>query len=318
MPLDPANRAYAAAHFALELDGKKDVGLFRSIEGGGVRADVMTYQYGARAETGYDRWRILGKPKFEDIKLQVGMAMSQPFYDWISDFFKGVPTRKNGAILAADFYYKERARRTFKEAMIKELTFPKLDAGDKNAAYMTVALAVEDIAFARGTGNKLDVPKGFNAQKLWTSCNFSFKLDPYEAACRRVTKVDAFTIKQNIIEYHSGGFKAPIKTPSQVEFPNITFYVPEADAQPFMDHVAKRVGFGDKGPGEVRDAATMHGQIDVHDQQRRTLFTLEYFGADIISVTPDRSEASSEDIKQVKVELFTERMQFTYPAMELE
>ena len=31
-----------------------------------------------------------------------------------------------GAIVAADFYYNERARRNFKEAMIKELTFPKL------------------------------------------------------------------------------------------------------------------------------------------------------------------------------------------------
>jgi hypothetical protein len=75
MSSSQGNRAYAAAHFALELDGKDSVGLFRSIEGGGVRADVMTYQNGGT----YDRWRQLGKPKFEDIKLQVGMSMSQPF-----------------------------------------------------------------------------------------------------------------------------------------------------------------------------------------------------------------------------------------------
>ena len=134
-----SSNVYAAAHFGLELDGKQEVSLFRSIEGGGVKADVMTYQYGANKDTGYDRWRILGKPKFEDIKLQVGMSMSGPFYAWIADFFKGIPTRKNGAIIAADFYYKERARRTFKEALIKELTFPKLDAQDKNAVYMNIA-----------------------------------------------------------------------------------------------------------------------------------------------------------------------------------
>ena len=34
----PSNRAYAAAHFALELDKKDEVGLFRSLEGGGVKA----------------------------------------------------------------------------------------------------------------------------------------------------------------------------------------------------------------------------------------------------------------------------------------
>src|SRR5690349_6193990 len=142
---DPNNqgRAYSAAHFALELDGKDSVGLFRSIEGGGVKADVMTYQHGAN----YDRWRQLGKPKFEDIKLQVGMAMSEPFYTWLADFMDGVPTRKTGAIVAADFYYNERARRNFKAGMIKELTFPKLDGSDKNAAYMTVGISVEEIEF---------------------------------------------------------------------------------------------------------------------------------------------------------------------------
>src|ERR1041385_9534547 len=115
----PRVPAYSAAHFALELDDMPDLGVFRSIEGGGIKADVMTYQNGGT----YDRWRQLGKPKFEDIKLQVGMAMSAPFYDWIKEFFLGHAVRKDGAIVAADFYYKERARREFTDAMIKELTF---------------------------------------------------------------------------------------------------------------------------------------------------------------------------------------------------
>jgi phage tail-like protein len=302
------NLAYAAAHFALELDGRDSVGLFRSIEGGGVRADVMTYQNGAN----YDRWRQLGKPKFEDIKLQVGMSMSQPFYAWLSDFFKGVPTRKTGAIVAADFYYNERARRNFKAAMIKELTFPKLDGQDKAAAYMGVTLSVEDIEFKKGSGGKLAAPAGFDGQKLWTACNFRFRIDDYADACQRVTKVDSFTVKQNIAEYHAGGFKAAIKTPTAIEFPNLAFYVPEADAQPFMDHVSKRVGFGGGGPGEVRPATKMHGTLETFDNSEKTLFTLEFFGADIIAVTPDRSDATSEEIKQVKVELYTERMSFKY------
>src|SRR3954469_16389870 len=112
-PPPASTRAYAAAHFALELDGKDKVGLFRSVEGGGVKADVMTYQYGAYDTEGYKRWRQLGKPKFDDIKLQVGRAMSKPFYLWLGEFFKGEASRKTGAIVAADFYYNERARREF-------------------------------------------------------------------------------------------------------------------------------------------------------------------------------------------------------------
>src|SRR5690349_19170443 len=91
-------RAYAAAHFGLELGSgsDKDVGLVRSIEGGGVSAEVMTYQFGEN----YDVWRQLGKPKYEDIKVQVGMAASEGFYTWMSEFFSGKGTRKSGAIVA--------------------------------------------------------------------------------------------------------------------------------------------------------------------------------------------------------------------------
>ncbi|HWU91132.1 MAG TPA: phage tail protein [Kofleriaceae bacterium] len=300
------NRAYSAAHFALELDNNQQVGLFRSIEGGSIKADVMTYQNG----TNYDRWRQLGKPKFEDIKIQTGMSMSEPFYQWIEKFFTGVPDRKNGAIVAADFNYKERARREFKEALIKELTFPKLDGQDKNAAYMTLALSVEEIVFLPGKGGTLSPAAGTEKQKLWASCNFSFTLDGFEAACKRVTKIDSFTIKQNIIEYHTGTQRAPIKTPSQIEFPQITFYVPEADAQPFLDR------FKERGvAGKVRaSSSNKAGELIVFDADvnKNELFSLQFYGADILNVQPDKADASTEEIKQVKIDLYTERMEFKY------
>lgn len=39
-------RAYTAAHFVLELDDAKQVGFIRSVEGGNIKAEVMTYQAG--------------------------------------------------------------------------------------------------------------------------------------------------------------------------------------------------------------------------------------------------------------------------------
>lgn len=312
------NRAYAAAHFALELDGKDEVGLFRSIEGGGVKADVMTYQPAANQEVRYTKWRQLGKPKFEDFKLQVGMSMSGAFYTWIADFMEGKATRKSGAVVAADFYYKERARRNFYEAMIKELTLPKLDANDKNPVYMGVTLAVEDIEFLKGTGKALDKPKGFDAQKSWTACNFDFFLEGFGDQCKRVTKVDSFTVKQNTAEYHAGGLKAAVKTPTAMEYPNLSFYIPEADAQPFFEAMQKKVGFG--GPnrtnGELRDPAAKTGYIALNDTSGNTLLEVAFGGADIVSVTPDRSDATSEEVKQVKIELYTETMKLNYMGLE--
>jgi hypothetical protein len=267
----------------------------------------MTYQNGAN----YDRWRQLGKPKFEDLKIQTGMSMSKAFYAWIENFFTGKPDRKNGAIVAADFNYKERARREFKEAMIKELTFPKLDGQDKNAAYMTVALAVEEIVFLPGNNNKIADAAGTENQKSWASCNFSFSLDGLEAGCKRVTKIDSFTIKQNIIEYHTGKQRAPIKTPSQIDFPQITFYVPEADAEPFMKRFTERGVTGQLRGGDSQNKA---GELIVFDADvdKNQLFSLQFYGADIANVQPDKSDASTEEIKLVKIDLYTERMEFKY------
>jgi phage tail-like protein len=294
-------RAYAAAHFALELHGIDKLGMFRSIEGGGIKADVMTYQNGGT----YDRWRQLGKPKFEDIKLQVGMAMSEPFYKWIEEFFSGKASRKNGAIIAADFYYKERARREFSDAMIKELTFPKLDGTDKNTAYMNVALSVEDIVFKKGeAGKALTQNAGGDEQKAWKACNFQFSIDGLDC-CTRVTKVDSFTVKQNILEYASGGRRSVSKTPSAIDFPQLSFYLPESDAQPLFDHFKKR-GVDGEVPGRL------HGQIETYDNERATAFTLQFMNADILNVQPDKSDATSEEIKQVKVDLYVESMKFQY------
>jgi len=293
-------RAYAAAHFALELDKKKDLGMFRSIEGGGIKADVMTYQNGGT----YDRWRQLGKPKFEDIKLQVGMAMSASFYTWMEQFFGGNAVRKNGAIIAADFYYKERARREFTDAMIKELTFPKLDGQDKNTAYMSVALSVEDIQFIKGGGAELSQNAGSNEQKAWKACNFRFVLDTFEC-CTRVTKVDSFTIKQNVLEYASGGRRSVSKTPSAIDFPQLSFYLPESDAQPLFEHFTRR-GVNGEIPGRL------NGHIEMFDNEKATVFSVAFMNADILNIQPDKSDATSEEIKQVKVDLYVESMSFTY------
>jgi phage tail-like protein len=301
------NDAYAAAHFALELDNNKQLGLFRSIEGGSVKADVMTYQNGPN----YDRYRQLGRPKYDDLKLQVGMAMSAPFYTWISAFFDGTPERHDGKIIAADFAYKERARREFTGAIIKELGFPKLEGQDKNAAYMSVTLAVEGMTFVEGDGSSVSPPNGFDNQKLWKACNFRFTMDGF-SNLTRVTKIDAFTVKQNVIEYAMGGVRAPIKLPSSIDFPTIAFYIPYADAQPLLEHSRKRV-MAEKTslPGRF------NGSITTFDNSGADLFELKFINADIVSITPDKLDSGTEEIKQLKVEIYTESMEFNYKGSSL-
>jgi hypothetical protein len=236
------------------------------------------------------------------------MSMSKPFYGWIEEFFTGKGTRKTGAIVAADYNYDTRARREFSQALIKEITFPKLDGTDKSPAYMNVAIAVENLEFKKGDGKKLQFREDVSKQKMWTACNFRVKLDTFpESAVTRITKVDSFTIKQNIVEYHAGGFRAPIKCPSQMDFPQLSVYVPEVDAQPFMDHFTKR---GVKG--EVPGRFTGSIECFDNDASKKVLFTVSFAGADITNVQPEKSDSGSEEIKVVKVDIYTESMKFAY------
>jgi phage tail-like protein len=298
-------RAYAAAHFALELDGKQDVGLFKSVEGGGVKTDLVKYQVGGDHKTSFR----LGKPKFDDLKVQVGMAMSKPFYEWVSAFFRGKPERKSGAIVAADFYYKERARREFFEAMISEVVFPKLDGADKGGAYMGVTISPERLEYKQPSGAEIKQAERVDKQKLWAACNFGFTLKGFEQACQRVTKVDSFTIKQKPVEHWVGGSRTPVKTPGRIEYPNLVFYLPESESWALVDYHQKRTI-----RGGVQDPTRLDGQLTTYDNGGAELFTIDLLGCEIFAVTHDKSDASSEEIKQVKVEICVEEMSFAYLA----
>jgi hypothetical protein len=167
------------------------------------------------------------------------------------------------------------------------------------------------MTFAAGGGKSLSPPNGFEQQKLWKANNFVMQLDGFECMSR-VTKIDAFTVKQNIIEYHMGAMRAPIKLPSAIDFPPITFYLPYSDGQPLLDHFHKRVMKEKTSiPGRV------NGSITTRDNSNADLFELKFINADITSVTPDKLDSSTEEIKQLKVELYTESMSFKYAGASL-
>lgn len=297
------SRAYSAAHFLLELDHHENAGFIRSVDGGGVRSETMSYRGG----DSHALYRQQGSPRYEELRIQVGMSMSRGFYAWIEKFFSGQVVRKSGAIVAGDYHYKERARRTFNDALITEVQIPRLDASDRTPCYMGVTLAPERIEFAGGSLVELPRQVG-TKQKLWTPNHFDFAIDGFESSTRRTMKVDGFSIKQQIQEYRSGEFKDPIRVPGRVEFPNLTFYVPEADAAPLKEHFKKSVIDGRRADGRLT------GHLTMKDNDGQTLCTVHVDGIDLASIGPDKSDATSQDIKQVKVEVAVEGMRFEYAA----
>jgi phage tail-like protein len=291
---------YSSAHFALEIDGTK-VGTIRNIDGGGIKAEVVTYQHG----DGGDTWRQLGRTKYEDFKITSGLVAGEALWTWIGKCMSGSPERRNGAVSAADYEYKEKARREFTDGLIAEVAFPKFDAHDKNPANVTVTVSPEKMSYAKGSNSQIPVDDpASEKQKSVSACNFTFALSGFEGACKRVNKVDGFSVKCKIIEHQVSTRIENVKVPGKIEYSNITFYLPEVDAKQFLDHHKKAAMDGNRG--KPIPSAT----LNFHNNAKAPRGSFTFKECTIFAVTHDKQDASTEDIRMVKVEMAIEGIEF--------
>lgn len=114
-----------------------------------------------------------------EITFEVGADMGKPMYDWIKASMAsgGGGARKDGAIIYADFNYKELSRLEFTNALLTEVAFPALDAASHDPAKMTVTLRPE--------GSSRTFPRGKNTlserkQKAWLCSNFRIELGRFQ------------------------------------------------------------------------------------------------------------------------------------------
>ncbi len=178
-------RTYTAGRFALDLDGV-DCGWMVGLDGGQRDLAVALDPVGPDSI----QRKHIGGVKYEDFTMQVGSAMGKPMYDWIkASFDKGSAVRKNGAVIAADFNYKEKSRHTMSQAFITEVTIPALDGASKDPAYLAVGVSAAKVATAPPSGVPVQGPKA----KSWLPSNFVFELDGLDTS--RVASIDSFTWK---------------------------------------------------------------------------------------------------------------------------
>jgi phage tail-like protein len=293
---------FSSSNFILELDGAP-TSIVRSIEGAVIKTEMLTYH--ANAQKGAI-WRQNGKLKYEPIKVVSGLSAGLPLYNWMNSFCTGDCTRKTGAIVAADFNYMEKARRTFKEAIIESIDFPKFDANDKNPANVTITIQPETLVYeppadgAKIGGSDNAVIK----QQHVSACNFEFIYDNFSKdPIKRVTKVDGFSLKSKTIEYHHGGRLDPLKIAGKIEQPNVTFYMPEIDAAFFIKLMADAV----KGIRPPQSEAALR----FFDNQKAVQGEIHFKGCHVFNVQPDKLDATNEDVRQVKIEMAIESLTFT-------
>jgi T4-like virus tail tube protein gp19 len=284
-------RAYVAGKFLLDLDGVATSIL--GTEGGGAYADVVDEKVGP---SGFVKKHIAGV-KYEDITINCGAGMSKSFYEWVKSSIDQKPLRKNGAIIAADYDYKEHSRLEFTNGLITEIGFPACDAGSKDAAKMTVKIAPETTRHKAGSGQTIKVSGA--VQKKWLPSNFRLEIPGLD--CSKVNKIEAITIKQKVVEDPVGELRA-------AEVSSTVVTLPESFAKSFYDWHEDFVIKGNSTDASEKTGSLFYLASDL----KSVLFQLDFKGVGIFKVSPEKVEAAGENLRRVKAEMYCEEIHFNY------
>ncbi len=297
-------KPYTSGRFMLELENNGQnvpVGFITSIDGGHFKSEPVKYLDG----TSLRPTLFPGKPKYDDITIQMGIAVAPAFWDWVKATLNGKHERRSGAIVGYDFNNKEVSRRTFTNAIMAELQLPALDAAAKNAALITVKMSPETLTFKKGDGSslKLDYAQGeIGKQKQWVTSNFRLTIDKFKGNSMRFTKIEGITIKQNVINNAIGTQLESLKEFGRLEVPNLVVTFPEAYAPDWWDWYQDTVVNGNHGNATTAEIAYLSYNL------ADTLMTLNMDGVQLLSIETEKYEASKEQISKVKATLTVEAM----------
>jgi phage tail-like protein len=289
-------RSYTAGHFQLDLDGIP-IGMLKSFDGGAVSAEVVEEEIGPEE---FIAKKHIGNVKYEDFTMQIGFSMSKAMYDWINQSWSGKHVRKSGQIVLGDQDFNAKRAIQFEEALLSEIRIPACDASSKDPGYMGVEFAPE-ITFSKKASGKLTSSSSKN-QKAWLPSNFRLKIG--ELPCKRVSKIDSFTIKQAIITEQIGDTRYYHKEPGKLEFPNLRVTFPEADLKAWDAWFTSMVIAGNQEDEKEGTLELLGPSL------KATLCTISLFGVGIHKLSYNGAAAdASAAARRMIAELYVERME---------
>jgi hypothetical protein len=291
-------RTYTGGRFALDVDGF-NVGFLKKFSGLAMEADIVANDLGPDNV----QKKHVANVKWTPAKATIGIGMGKGMYDWIKAAFDKGYITKNGTFTSADFNYKAQSQLTFSEALITEVTVPKLDGSSKDAAYFDIGFECERVRWAKGGGEDIRGKIG-PKQKQWLCSNFKFELGGLP--CTRVATIDSFTWKCAVAADMLGAFCENTKHPAKVTVPDLKISVSYADHDAWSQ--AAKKWFID---GHRTEADEMTGRIVfLGPNMKDELGEITLLNVGFKKFSDEDAEANSEKIKRFNVELYVEKMEF--------
>lgn len=286
-------RSSAAGRFLLALDGVES-GFLKSVAGGAVTADVVSAHGG-----GYYDEKHLGEVRYEPVTLRLDLSLAHAVYDWITATWTGKAQRHDASIVAVSAQLKAISERTFSRALLTEATIPAADAAAKEAAFLAVKLAPEEVRTAKGSGAAVKAP--VSKPKAFLPSNFKLAIDKLD--CSKVSKIDSFTVKQTTAPEAGGDVRVARRAPSRVEFPNLRISLAESSAQTWNAWLEDFVVKGNNDSTKERNGTLSFLTPD----HTSTLLEVKLFNLGIFRLAAEAGGA--EHIARLQADLYCERME---------
>ena len=288
-------RAYAGGRQSLELDGVAVP--VKSVEGGGASAEVILSPVGPdQTQT-----KRLGPVKYDDITIQVSPAMPKSLADWVTSAWSRGYTRKSGAIVEADYNNKELARLAFTNAVVAETTIPTLDAAAKNLGYVTITIVPEVVREMKASGATAPVFKDAGKAREFIASNFRLEIAGLPGD--KVTKIDAFTVKQKITVNNVGQDRFLKREPGVTVYPDLVVTMSESGDDKWDAWFQSYVIKGSRGADQMKS-----GKLTLLSPDLKTvLATINLYNVGIYSFQPVALESGT--IRRMEAKLFVDRME---------
>jgi hypothetical protein len=299
---------FSTGHFKLLVDNNPITSYIKSVEGGLINAQIVEEPNGH-----YNlRGRHLGTREIEPITVEFGMSGAKWCLDLVDEFIhQRKHHRLGGEIYHADANMVTQYMSTFSDAVITELTLPKLDAQGKESLMCKVKLQPQDVTFKLGDQKKLNQDV-LGRQKAWHSTNFRVTLDNI-GELNFVSSVESMTIKLGQKAMQLGDHFRPDIVPTKVDMPKLSITQPLLQSGAlikwYQDSVANQLKSGtadaDAYPDDGASGYETSGSIEFLDATLKdVLYTIDLFGVGMEKFSLPKSEANASGTKMAKFDFY--------------
>ncbi len=288
--------SYVGGRFSLSVDGES-AGFVKSFGGGDLKADVATHQLG----TSHFQKKHLSTIGHSSLTMELDMSMGEPIWDWLeASFEQGHVTRD--LVIAPDAFSATRLHQEFYDALITEVTFPAMDASDREPCAVTATAVFGHTDHFAGGGT----PEGSRTAsgKKWQCSNFRVEIGSLPT--ERVTRIEAITFTHEVADDSVGASRGRAEA-TVARVSNLTVTMSSLDLEPWLAWFNEFVI-----EGKCTDQDELTGSIELLDSDLgEAIANIDLRNVGIIRI--DRNPMSVGDAMETfEVELYVEEIAFEH------